>query len=333
MKRMTPRIPLAVIIAVLALAASIAVYAVFQWAVNVKPDKQPQIIVSVKSTEQIVDFWKVLIDGVNDAASEFDAKAKVIGPPQESEIDVQIAQLEQAIIDKPDAIVLAATDYNGLIPVAERIVAAGIKLITVDSSINSDDALSFIATDNLAAGRKAGDELSKLFDGDAKVAIMSYIQGTSTQLEREQGVRQRLEEEGRFDVIGTYYSDGLVDKAYTITKQLLTEHPDLKGIVGLNEPSTVGAGFAIKEFGLGGKVKLVGFDSSIDEVKQLEEGIIQATIVQKPYNMGYLSVKAAIEAVNGKRIEKRIDTDSVVITKSNMYTEQNQKLLFPFVGK
>ncbi|GGG62226.1 substrate-binding domain-containing protein [Paenibacillus radicis (ex Gao et al. 2016)] len=332
MKRIT-RIPLAVIIVILALAASIAVYAVFQWAVNVKPERPPQIVVSIKATDQVVDFWKVLIDGVNDAASEFDAKVKVIGPPIEREIDVQIAQLEQAILDKPDAIVLAATDYNQLIPVSKRIVAAGIKLITVDSSINSDDALSFIATDNLAAGRKAGDELAKLFEGDSKVAIMSYIQGTSTQLEREQGVRQRLAEEGRFDVIGTYYSDGLVDKAYTITKQLLTEHPDLKGIVGLNEPSTVGVGFAIKEFGLGGKVKLVGFDSSIDEVKQLEEGIIQATIVQKPYNMGYLSVKAAIEAVNGKRIEKQIDTDSVVITKSNMYTEQNQKLLFPFVGK
>ncbi|MFF2091546.1 substrate-binding domain-containing protein [Paenibacillus sp. NPDC058174] len=332
MKRMT-RIPLAAIIAILALAASVAVYGVFQWAVNVKPERPPQIVVSIKATDQVVDFWKVLIDGVNDAASEFDAKVKVIGPPIEREIDVQIAQLEQAILDKPDAIVLAATDYNQLIPVSKRIVAAGIKLITVDSSINSDDALSFIATDNLAAGRKAGDELAKLFEGDSKVAIMSYIQGTSTQLEREQGVRQRLAEEGRFDVIGTYYSDGLVDKAYTITKQLLTEHPDLKGIIGLNEPSTVGVGFAIKEFGLGGQVKLVGFDSSIDEVKQLEEGIIQATIVQKPYNMGYLSVKTAIEAVNGKRIEKQIDTDSVVITKSNMYTEQNQKLLFPFVGK
>ncbi|MUT65302.1 substrate-binding domain-containing protein [Paenibacillus sp. NEAU-GSW1] len=327
------RFPLPAIIALLAVAASAIVYGVFQWAVHDKPDHPPRIVVSVKATEQIAGFWNVLIDGVNDAAEEFGAEVTVIGPPLESEIDVQVKQLEQAIQQKPDAIVLAATDYNGLVPIAQQIVNAGIKLITVDSGINSDDALSLIATDNLAAGRKAGDELSKLLKGESKVAIISYIYGTSTQLEREQGVRQRLEEEARFNLVGTYYSEGLVEKAYTITKELLRNNPDLAGIVGLNEPSTVGAGKAIKELGMAGKVKLVGFDSSIDEVKQLEEGVIQATVVQKPYNMGYLSVKKALEAIDGQKLDKRIDTDSVVIDKNNMYSEQNQKLLFPFVGK
>ncbi|MFF2482987.1 substrate-binding domain-containing protein [Paenibacillus sp. NPDC058071] len=326
------RLSIPLLILLLALAAGIVVYGVFKWAVNEKPDREIKVIVSVKATEQIVDFWKVLIDGVNDAANEFGATAKVIGPPREVMIDEQIAQLERAIEEKPDVIVLAATDYNRLVPTAQKIVKAGIKLITVDSSISSDDALSHIATDNIAAGAKAGEELANLLPEGAKVAVMSHSKGTSTQMEREQGAVRRMKELG-LDVVGIYYTDGIENKAREITLSLLMSNPNIEGIVGLNEMSTVGVGKAIRELGSAGKVKLVGFDSSLDEVKLLEEGILQGTIVQKPYNMGYLSVKSAVKAINGERIPKVINTELVVINKQNMYTEQNQKLLFPFVGK
>ncbi|WP_336785216.1 substrate-binding domain-containing protein [Paenibacillus sp. MMO-177] len=320
------------IAAILILAAVVGIY---KWAASQRAEKPVNIIVTVKAKSSAIDFWKVLITGVEDAANEFGADVTVIGPPSETEIAVQMEQLEQAIGEKPDAIVMAATDYNRLVPIARQIVKAGIKLITVDSSINSDEALSFIATDNIAAGEKAGEEIAKLLpeSGSSKIAIMSYVYGTSSQLEREKGVRQWLEDHSQVKVANTFYSEGRLEKAYELTKKLLSDDPGIKGIVGLNEPSTVGAGRAIEELGLSGKVKLVGFDSSVDEVKLIEGGVLQATIVQKPYNMGYLSVKTAIEAVRGKKVPKRIDTESVIINKDNMYTEQNQKLLFPFVGK
>lgn len=322
----------AVIAVIILLAAVIGIY---KWAASQRAEKTVDIVVTVKATGQMIDFWKVLITGVEEASREFGANATVIGPPTEMETDIQIEQLEQAIREKPDAIVMAATDYNRLVPVAEQIVKAGIKLITVDSGINSDEALSFIATDNIAAGEKAGAEMAKLLpeSGSSKIAIMSYVHGTSSQLEREKGVRQWLERHSQVRVTNTFYSEGRLEKAYELTKELLSGDPGINGIVGLNEPSTVGAARAIQELGLGGKVKLVGFDSSVDEVKLIEGGVLQATVVQKPYNMGYLSVKTAIEAVRGKKVSKRIDTESVIINKDNMYTEQNQKLLFPFVGE
>ncbi|CAM3101052.1 substrate-binding domain-containing protein [Paenibacillus lupini] len=322
----------AVLATILILAA---VFGIYKWAVSQKTEKSVEIIVTVKAKGQMIDFWKVLITGVEDAAHEFGANVSVIGPPSETEIDVQIKQLEQAIQEKPDAIVMAATDYNRLVPIAEQIVKAGIKLITVDSGINSDDSLSSIATDNIAAGEKAGEEMAKLLPStdSSKIAIMSFVYGTSSQIEREKGVRQWLKNNTQIEVANTYYSEGQLDIAYNRTKELLSKDPSIKGIVGLNEPSTVGAGKAIMDLGLSGKVKLVGFDSSVDEVKLIEGGVLQATIVQKPYNMGYLSVKTAIEAVRGKKIPKQIDTESVIINEDNMYTEQNQKLLFPFVGE
>lgn len=303
-------------------------YIVLQWS---KEEPGPKrIIVGVKALDEI-EFWRVLIEGVNTASREFGVDVSVVGPSQEIEVDLQIQLLEEAVKQKPDAIVLAAGDYNRLVPVAESIRKAGIPLIMIDSAVNGDYAQSLIATDNVNAGQKAGKELSSRLPELAKVAIISFVQGTSTQIEREQGVRSILEQRGGTEIVGTYYSEGKEERAYDITKKLLLERPDLNGIVGLNEPSTVGAGRAIRELGLVGKVKLVGFDSSVKEVKLLEEGVLQSTIVQKPFNIGYLGIKTAVSIIEGDKMPPYIYTDSVIINKDNMYTEENQKLLFPFV--
>ncbi|RAR43602.1 substrate-binding domain-containing protein [Paenibacillus sp. MDMC362] len=303
-------------------------YAVYQWSKEEPGTKK--VIVGVKALDEN-EFWRVLIEGVHTASREFGVDVSVIGPSQEIEVDMQIQLLEEAVKQKPDAIVLAAGDYNRLVPVAESIRKAGIPLIMIDSAVNGDYAQSLIATDNVNAGQKAGMELSSRLPEHAKVAIISFVQGTSTQIEREQGVRSILEQRGGTEIVGTYYSEGKEERAYEITKKLLLERPDLNGIVGLNEPSTVGAGRAIRELGLVGKVKLVGFDSSVKEVKLLEEGVLQSTIVQKPFNIGYLGIKTAVSVIEGNKMPPYIYTDSVIINKDNMYTEENQKLLFPFV--
>jgi ribose transport system substrate-binding protein len=291
-----------------------------------------EITVVIKSMEPSMEFWQVLIDGVEVAAKEFDVNVTVTGPPNESDIDEQIRIIDEAIKAQPDAIVMAATDYNRLVPAALTAKKNGISLITIDSGINSEVADSFIATDNFEAGRKAGKAMADNLEDNAKVAIISFVQGTATQIDRESGVLASLEEAG-ITVMGTYYSDGVEGKAYQITKELSEKHDDLRGIVGLNETSTVGAGKAIRDLGLAGQIQLIGFDSSINEVKLLEEGVMQATIVQKPFNMGYLGIKTAVEALRKERIPDIIDTGSVIITKDNMYMDENQKLLFPFVEK
>jgi ribose transport system substrate-binding protein len=303
-------------------------YAVYHWSKEDPGTKK--IIVGVKALDEN-EFWRVLIEGVSTASREFGVDVSVVGPTQEIEVDLQIQLLEEAIKQKPDAIVLAAADYNRLVPVAESIRKADIPLIMIDSAVNGDYAQSLIATDNVHAGQKAGKELSSRLPAHAKVAIISFVRGTSTQIEREQGVRSILEQRSGTEIVGTYYSEGKEERAYEITKKLLLERPDLNGIVGLNEPSTVGAGRAIRELGLGGKVKLVGFDSSVKEVRLLEEGVLQSTIVQKPFNIGYLGIKTAVSIIDGDKVSRNVYTDSVVINKDNMYTEENQKLLFPFV--
>ncbi|WP_181909548.1 substrate-binding domain-containing protein [Paenibacillus taihuensis] len=164
-------------------------------------------------------------------------------------------------------------------------------------------------------------------------AILNYIQGTSTSIDRENGVRDSLNKVEGFQIVGTYYSEGLSAKAYTITKSLLRQYPDLQGIVCLNEPTTLGAAEAVRSAAKHQQVKLIGFDSSMNEISMLEDSIIQAIIVQKPFNMGYLAVKTAVQLHQGKKANPLIDTSSQVIWKKTMYGKENQKLLFPFLDQ
>lgn len=299
------------------------------WAKKDKP-----ILFVPKTVDGRIDFWQVLGQGVYMAAKEFGEQVQTVGTVSESDIDGQIALLEKAIGEQPKAIVMAASDYDRLVPVAKKITAAGISLITVDSGLNGGISASFIATNNYEAGRKAGDSVLKWVQKGAQIAIINSVKGASATMDRERGTRDRLKEAGGVYVMEqSYYSNASEPKAYDIVMKLLQENPEISGIVCMNEPSTVGAAKAIKQLDVSSSVKLVGFDASTDEIAFLEEGIIQAIVVQNPFNMGYLAIRTAVDASKGHKVEPLIDTGSEVITKQNMYTKENQKLLFPFEGQ
>ncbi len=311
----------------------VAVAGLVYWKVGFPDEKQLEVTVIIKSSDASVEFWQVLTDGVREAAQEFDTGVQVWGPKTETDLAGQIALVEKAILNRPDAIVLAAIDFDKLVPIAERVKKSGIKLIIVDSGINSDVAQSIVATDNEKAGKEAGQAMQQHIEGRAKIAIISYVKNAASQIDREKGVREVLGQNPNIDLLDTYYVEGSEQNAYLKAKEIMQKHADVVGFVGLNEPTSVGAGRAIQELGLKDRVKLIGFDSSVNEIKLLEEGVMKATVIQRPFQMGYLSVKTAIEAVRGKKVSKFLDTGSLVITKQNMYEEENQKLLFPFVGK
>jgi len=108
---------------------------------------------------------------------------------------------------------------------------------------------------------------------------------------------------------------------------------DIDAIAALNADSTVGVARAIEKRGLAGKIRIVGFDSTPDEIEFLERDVIDALIIQNPFSMGYLGVKYAVDTMNGKPVPKIVDTGSRVINKDNMYLPENQKLLFPLTDE
>ncbi|HUX22577.1 MAG TPA: substrate-binding domain-containing protein, partial [Spirochaetia bacterium] len=266
-------------------------------------------------------------DGIDSASKDYDVVSTILGPNSETQVDDQIRIIESVIKSRPDAIVLAASDVDRLVPVAQEIRAARIPLVTIDSFIRGDLADTKIGTDNVSAGEKAGEAILSHVGLGSRIAIMSYVQGSSTAIDREAGVRRVLE--GKVKVERTYYSSGESEIAYKQTRELLQSDVDLKGIVALNDPTTIGAAQALRDSGRAGDVALVGFDNSLTVLAFVESGVIRDTIVQRPFNMGYLGIKVALDLIKGRRANPFIDTGSQVINFGNMLLPENQKLIFP----
>ncbi len=298
---------------------------------NLKSDEPIRIIYIPKTIDNSNEFWSALIGGAKMAAKEYDVDLTVVAPNAEEDYKKQNELIDWAIGQKPDAIALSPSDYNETTAKAKEIVKNKIKLVYIDSVTNENIQDALVATDNYIAGRKMGQYMKTFIVNNTKIAIVGHVKTSSTAIERERGLRYGLEEDEN-RIVDVVFCDSDSSKAYTITVELLKQHPDITMIAGLNEYSSVGAARAIKALGLTGKVKVIGFDSSIEEIELLEEGVFQGIMIQKSFNMGYLGIEEAINLVSGKNVKKNVDSGSELITKENMYTKENQKLLFPFWG-
>ena len=313
-----------------ALAAAIALTAVYQGGRLAGPTSGvPRKIIVVFKTIDFPNnpFWANVRDGATSAGQDFGVSISIRGPAVETDVQGQIAIVLQAVQEKPDAIVLAASDYNLLVPIARQVKSRGIPLVTIDSFINSEDADVRIGTDSYEGGQKCAAALLRAVHPGDLVAIMSYVKGSSTAIDRENGVRDALGTKVR--MLDTLYSDADADKAYAQARRLIAQTPDLRGIVALNDPTVRGAARALEESGKAASIALIGFDNSLLVLHYVERGIIRDTVVQKPFNMGYLGIEMARELVEHRRPPRFFNTGSVDISRENMFRPENQKLLFP----
>ena len=294
--------------------------------------QSPLKIVLIQKAVDDTDFWTSIYEGGQMAADELGVELTIMGPKRESETELQHQMILEAIEEKPDAIALTPSSYDATLPFAAQIEAAGITLVLMDSTMEREIGESLIATDNFEAGYKMGTFMKQFVNEATVIGVVGHIKGTSTAVERERGFRAGLADAEK-QIAEVVFCDSSSEKAYQLTCGLLEKYPDMNMIVGLNEYSAVGAALAVKDLGLSGSCHMAGFDSSIEEIQLLEEGVFDAIVIQKPFNMGYLGIETAVKAARGKAVEAYVDSGSELITKENMYTEENQKLLFPFFRK
>lgn len=314
-----------------ALALMLLVVMLSGCAVNL-PTQEKNIDITMIVKRSDFNFWEVVKMGAEAAGKEFSINVDFKGPTDENDIDGQIRMVEEAIAAKTDALVLAASDYLRLVDVAEKAVSEDIPVIIIDSEIKSDKMMSFIGTDNVDAGMKLGETLIQRVGSDCNVAVMSFVKGAATCEQREEGFLKAVEKYPGIKVITTVYCNSDESMAETLTEDVVKEYPDLDAVVCLNAYGAVGTARTIKRLNLTDKIKIIGFDSTPEEISFLEKDVIQALVVQNPFKMGYFGIKYALDVINNKEIPERVNTGSTVIDKSNMYLPENQKLVFPFTN-
>lgn len=275
-------------------------------------------------------FWQAVKAGAEQAAEEFDVEITFEGPDTEADVDQQIQMLQTALDKNPAAIGFAALDSQAAGPLLQQAKDAGIPVIAFDSGVESDIPLTTAATDNLAAAAEAAKHMAEAVGHEGKVALVVHDQTSVTGQERRDGFVDYMEQnEPNIEVVDVQYGGGDQAKSADLAKAIIAANPDLKGIYGSNEGSAIGVVQAVKELGIDPtQLVVVGFDSGEAQMDAIRDGLMIGAITQNPVGIGYETVKAAVEALDGTELPKTIDTGYYWYDAANIDDEEIQAVLY-----
>ena len=279
-------------------------------------------------------FWQSVHAGAEAAGREFHEAVDWDGPANETDYARQIEIFDSMLNQHVTGIVVAASDRTTLNASLDRAARENIPVVVFDSAVDSENYVSFVATNNYEGGQMGARKLGELLHGKGSVAMIQNAPGSASTMDRERGFHDAMAKEfPGIRIVAEQYSMSDRAKGMAAAENIFTAHPTLDGLFASSEPSSVGAAQAVKSRGLAGKVKFVGFDSSEGLVADLQDGVIDALVAQDPFKIGYEAVKAVTDKLNGKTPPKRIDLSAVVITKADLGKPEINQLLHPDLKK
>ncbi len=286
------------------------------------------------------EFWKSIHAGAVKASRELQVEIIWKGPLREDDREAQISVMEDFVSRGVTGIVLAPLDDIALRGPVANAAGAGIPVVIIDSDLKSDDYTSFAATDNYLGGKLGGQELIRLLNGKGRVIMLRCLEGSASTTHREQGWLDAMAAAPGMTVVSSnQYGGATVETAYRASENILAPLTDasgnltIDGIFTPNESTTFGMLRALQDGGHAGRIRFVGFDSSIKLVEALRNKQLNALVLQNPFAMGYVGVKTVVAHLRGEKVEKRIDTGVTLVTPANMDQPEIQELLQPDLDK
>ena len=285
-------------------------------------------------------FWQSIHAGANRAAKELGIEVIWRGPLREDDRDSQVSEVEGFISRGVAGIAIAPLDEAALVGPINDAMGKKIPVVIFDSGLNGENYVSFVATDNVKGGRLGGERLIEAMGGKGKVVLLRYAEGHDSTTKREEGFLAAMAANSGVEVVSSNQYVGTdVEGAYKRTESILSSYkkPDgsltIDGIFCANESSTFAAMRVLKDNGWAGKLHFVGFDSSDNLVKGLQDGTLDGLVLQDPVKMGYLAIKTLVAHIRGEPVERRIDTGVQVATRENMEQPGMKELIHPDLSK
>jgi len=265
-------------------------------------------------------FWKTVERGARAAAEEAGVELVWKGPLQENDRAEEIRLVQQLASSGIAGLALAPLDHAALVPAVRDARALGLPVVIFDSDLDGEpgrDFESFVATDNRAAGRLAGERMTRVLPEGGRLVLLRYQVGSASTAAREEGFLEVVRAAGFEVLVDNRYAGATAGEAKTEALNLLDRLREADGIFCSNESATYGMLLALRQADLVGRAKLVGFDASPPLVEALDAGEVDALVVQDPRRMGELSVKTLLACIEGRPVERRIDTGAVLVTPEN----------------
>ena len=263
------------------------------------------------------EYWGYVKTGCDAAAADLGVKVTVVGPGAESDIEGQVAMIEQQIGAGCDAIVCAPNDAAAATGALQAAIDANIPVLAVDTNVGIAGQTSFVGTSNVEAAKEGGLWAAEQLGGAGNAVIIYGQEGDNTSNMRREGYEAACAEAG-LTVLASLSGQNTTDGATKTMEDLISSYGDEIDVVFChNDDTAIGAMNACKSAGIS-DIIIVGFDGNKSAVDLIIAGeLVKATVAQQPYQMGYQVVKAAFDAIQGKAVEEVINAPVKVVTAEN----------------
>ena len=291
---------------------------------NNKTDAK-EILVIVKNST--APFWISVMDGAKAAGAELGYTVTCKTPVDTAEgsgNEQQSNLCEEAIVSGVSCVVLAPVDSEAIVPATKKINEAGIPIVNLNTKISDDTQYkTFCGLENINQGYNTAKAMFELMNGEGKIFIIEGSTGAQTSIDRVKGFEKALAEYPNIEVVAQQSANYSRADALNVVQNLLQAHPDVNAILCCNDEMALGSAEAIDAANLTGTIMVAGQDANDDAVAALKEGKITVTSYGNPYMQGYTAVKAAVDVLEGKKVDAFYEVETVVVTKENADTFKN----------
>jgi len=267
-------------------------------------------------------YWFQVEDGMKAAGEKLGVRAEMIGTAQAADVTGQVQILESLITTRVDGIAISPNDPDGVVSVIDRAVQAGIPVLTFDSDAPKSKRLCYVGTDNYSAGRVAGRQLLRFVQPGGSYAVLTGSLGALNLNERIRGFRDELaEQKANLTEINLLSCDETTDRAMDLMEDLTRATPHLSAwfITGCWATVTPKGAF-FNALDKRSDIAVIAFDTVQEELLLVQEGLVQALIGQRPYEMGYRCVEMLHDIAAHKILPRQstFATGVEVITRANV---------------
>ncbi|WP_449105921.1 substrate-binding domain-containing protein [Pseudomonas mohnii] len=285
---------------------------------------KPKVALVMKSLAN--EFFLTMEDGAKayqkDHSGEFDLISN--GIKDETDTAGQTRIVEQMILAKVNALVIAPADSKAMVPVIKKAVDAGITVINIDNQLDPAVVKSkninvpFVGPDNRKGARLVGEYLAKQLKAGDEVGIIEGVSTTTNAQARTAGFKDAMEA-AQVKVVSVQSGDWEIDKGNKVAASILSEYPQVKALLAGNDSMAVGVVSAVRAAGKAGRVQVVGYDN-INAIKpMLKDGRVLATADQFAAKQAVFGIETALKIIKGEKVD--IGANGVIETPVELVTK------------
>jgi ribose transport system substrate-binding protein len=250
-------------------------------------------------TNASADFWTIARRGIEKAQGELPNYETQMYVVSEATAAEQRRILDDLLTKGVAGVSISAIDPANSTEILNRVAEQAV-LFTTDSDAPQSKRVLYIGTDNRAAGEQAGELIKKALPDGGQIMMFVGTMGADNARERVDGIRKALDG-SKVEIIDIRTDEVDFARAKRNVEDTLTKYPDIDGLVGLYSYNTPQIVEAVRAAGKEGQVKVIGFDEDPVTLRGIADGVIEATVVQQPFEFGYQSMKLLARYIEGDK--------------------------------